>query len=139
MNVQCDFGLRFRYFFGWTVFIYTCSRRTLTAINWYILLSGNKKVEKQNKNCKVYELKKAQHRLIHVKMKSIILQRILSIFTYYSPGTTALLVILTAYYVTFKLRRRRMESLLAKVPGPAPLPIIGNLLEISTGFDRNIN
>lgn len=76
---------------------------------------------------------------IFLKMKSVILQRIFSLFTYYSPGTTALFVILTVYFVTCKLRRRRMEYLLGKVPGPAPLPIIGNLLEISTGFDRKIN
>lgn len=68
-------------------------------------------------------------------MKSVILQRLISIFTYYSPGTTALLVILTVYFVTCKLRRRHMEHLLGKVPGPVPLPIIGNLLEISTGWD----
>lgn len=149
INCECSlwfwtsfsFLLRLNSFFD---ILYTCLMRTLTAFNWYILSSGIKENQKQknreqkNKNCKVHKLKKAYQRPKLIKMKSIILQRIFSLFTYYSPGTTALLVILTVYYVTFKLRRRRMESLLAKVPGPAPLPIIGNLLEISTGFDRNI-
>lgn len=71
-------------------------------------------------------------------MKSVILQRALSIFTYFSPSTTLLLVLLTTYIVVFKLRRRRIEQLIGKVPGPIPMPIIGNLLEVSTGFDGKI-
>lgn len=35
----------------------------------------------------------------------------------------------------FRIRRRRLEYLINKVPGPAALPIIGNLLEIITGYD----
>lgn len=72
-------------------------------------------------------------------MKSVILQRILSLFTYYSPGTTVLLVLLTTYFVMCKIRRRRIEYLIGKVPGPMPMPIIGNLLEVSTGFDGKMN
>lgn len=71
-------------------------------------------------------------------MKSVILQRALSIFTYFSPVTTVLLLLLATYVVAFKLRRRRMEYLIGKVPGPAPLPIIGNMLEVSTGFDGKL-
>lgn len=72
-------------------------------------------------------------------MKSVILQRIFSVFTYYSPGTTLLLVILTVYFITCKIRRRRIEYLVGKLPGPKPLPLIGNLLEISTGWDGKMN
>ena len=72
-------------------------------------------------------------------MKSVILQRVFSLFTYYSPGTTALLVILTIYFVVCKIRRRRIEYLMGKVPGPMPMPIVGNLLEVSTGFDGKLN
>lgn len=68
-------------------------------------------------------------------MKSVILQCILSLFTYFSPVTTILLVVLAVYYIAFKLRRRRLEELIEKVPGPTALPLIGNVLEISTGFD----
>lgn len=68
-------------------------------------------------------------------MKSVLLTKFVSIFTYFSPVTTILLTILTVYFVAFKWRRRRMEYLLAKVPGPMAIPIFGNVLEISTGFD----
>lgn len=71
-------------------------------------------------------------------MKSVILQRIFSIVTYYSPVTTMLLILLTIYLVAMKLRRRRIEYLIGKVPGPHPLPIIGNMLEVSSGFDGKI-
>lgn len=71
-------------------------------------------------------------------MKSVILQRFLSMFTYFSPVTTVLLLLLTTYFVAFKLRRRRVERLIGKVPGPVPLPIIGNMLEVSTGFDGKL-
>lgn len=72
-------------------------------------------------------------------MKSVILLRFLSLFTYFSPVTTVLLVLLTVYIVAFKWRRRRLEELIEKVPGPTAMPIIGNVLEISTGFDGNNN
>lgn len=71
-------------------------------------------------------------------MKSAIVQRILSIFTYFSPVTTLLLIALSTYFVICKIRRRRIEYLMGKVPGPHPLPIIGNILEVSTGFDGKI-
>lgn len=75
-------------------------------------------------------------------MKSVILQRAFSmftyLFTYFSPVTTVLLLLLTTYIVAFKLRRRRIERLIGKVPGPMPLPIIGNMLEVSTGFDGKL-
>lgn len=68
-------------------------------------------------------------------MNSVILRFVLSLFTYFSPVTTILLTILVIYYIAFKWRRRRMEYLLNKLPGPLALPIIGNALEISTGYD----
>lgn len=70
-----------------------------------------------------------------IEMKSVILRCIFSLFTYFSPVTTILLVVLAVYYIAFKLRRRRLEELIEKVPGPTALPLIGNVLEISTGFD----
>lgn len=71
-----------------------------------------------------------------INMKSGIVRFVLHLFTIFSPITTALLVICLGYYILFKIRRRRMEYLIGKVPGPAPLPIIGNVLEIITGYDR---
>lgn len=68
-------------------------------------------------------------------MKSVILLRILSLFTYFSPLTTIFLVLLCSYFVTYKLRRWRFETLIDKIPGPKPLPIIGNMLEITTGYE----
>lgn len=71
-------------------------------------------------------------------MNSIILRFVVSLFTYFSPVTTVLLTLLVTYYIAFKWRRRRMEYLLDKLPGPLALPIIGNALEISTGYDGKI-
>lgn len=71
-------------------------------------------------------------------MKSVILHRILSLFTYFSPVTTVFLMLLVVYYAAFKMRRQRLEKLLNKIPGPTPLPIIGNSLEISTGYDGKL-
>lgn len=68
-------------------------------------------------------------------MKSVIILRALSIFTYFSPLTTIFLVLLTVYFVAFKWRRRRMEKLINKVPGPWPTPIIGNMIEINSNYD----
>lgn len=68
-------------------------------------------------------------------MKSVLLTKLAAIFTYFSPVTTVLLTILTVYFVAFKWRRRRMEYLLDKLPGPMAIPIFGNMLEISTGFE----
>lgn len=71
-------------------------------------------------------------------MNSVILRFVVSLFTYFSPVTTVLLTLLVTYYIAFKWRRRRMEDLLNKLPGPLALPIIGNALEISTGYDGKI-
>lgn len=68
-------------------------------------------------------------------VKSVFLGNFLSIFTYFSPLTTILLTILTVYFVAFKWRRRRLEYLIEKLPGPMATPIIGNMLEVVTGFD----
>lgn len=68
-------------------------------------------------------------------MTSALLRYILPPLTYFSPITTILLAIFLGYYIMFKIRRRRLEYLMGKLPGPAPLPIIGNLLEIITGYD----
>lgn len=68
-------------------------------------------------------------------MKSVILLRFLSLFTYFSPLTTIFLVLLGVYFVTYKLRRWRLETLLDKIPGPKPMPFIGNMLEIVTGYE----
>lgn len=69
-------------------------------------------------------------------MKSVILLRV---FTYFSPLTTVLLSILIVYFVAFKWRRRRLEYLIEKIPGPAATPFIGNILEVSTGFDGTMH
>lgn len=68
-------------------------------------------------------------------MQSIITQAVSPVLTYFSPVTTILLVVFVIYYVQFKLRRRRLEYLISKVPGPNPLPIIGNVLEVASGYD----
>lgn len=68
-------------------------------------------------------------------MKSVLLLRALGLFTYFSPLTTILLSILFLYFVAFKWRRRRLEFLIEKLPGPAATPFIGNILEVATGFD----
>lgn len=71
-------------------------------------------------------------------MKSVLLTRVLSLFTYFSPITLVFLIVFCAYYVLFKSRRRRLEQLMAKIPGPTALPIIGNTLEINVGYDGNL-
>lgn len=76
--------------------------------------------------------------IFDLNMKSVIILRALSIFTYFSPLTTILLVVLFVYYVAFKWRRRRMEALIEKVPGPYATPIIGNTLEVTTGYDGKL-
>lgn len=72
-----------------------------------------------------------------IKMKSVLLTRLLSLFTYFSPTTTIFILLVGVYYVLFKLRRKRLEQLMAKIPGPAALPIIGNTLEVNIGYDGN--
>lgn len=68
-------------------------------------------------------------------MKSVLLLRALGLFTYFSPLTTLLLSFLVVYFVAFKWRRRRLEYLIEKLPGPTATPFIGNILEVATGFD----
>lgn len=68
-------------------------------------------------------------------MQSTLIQAVLPLLTYFSPVTTILLIVFVSYYVQYKLRRRRLEYLISKVPGPNPLPIIGNVLEIASGYD----
>lgn len=68
-------------------------------------------------------------------LKSFLLTKILSMFTYFSPLTTIFLSLLTVYFVAFKWRRRRMEYLIEKLPGPVATPLLGNILEVSTGYD----
>lgn len=68
-------------------------------------------------------------------MKSVLLLRVLGLFTYFSPLTTILLSVLFVYFVAFKWRRRRLEYLIEKLPGPTATPFIGNILEVATGFD----
>lgn len=70
-------------------------------------------------------------------MKSVLLTRLSSILTYFSPITSLFIVVAVVYYVSFKLRRQRLEQLMAKIPGPVALPIIGNTLEINIGYDGN--
>lgn len=71
-------------------------------------------------------------------MRSYLISKAAALLTYFSPSTLILFTVFVAYLVLFKSRRNRLEELMAKIPGPTALPIIGNTLEINIGYDGNL-
>lgn len=71
-------------------------------------------------------------------MRSYLITKAAALFTYFSPLTLILFTVFVAYFVLFKSRRKHLEQLMAKIPGPTALPIIGNTLEINIGYDGNL-
>lgn len=53
-------------------------------------------------------------------------------FTYLSPVTFAVIVMLISWIYSYNKRRARMVKLINKIPGPPSLPLIGKYAEKCT-------
>lgn len=71
----------------------------------------------------------------NILSQSVVLNKTVKMFSYYSPLTVFLIVSVLLFVVMFNRKRARMVKLIEKIPGPAALPILGNAIEMNVDHD----
>ncbi|KAL5287924.1 CYP4V2 family protein [Megaselia abdita] len=72
----------------------------------------------------------------NILSQSVVLNKTVKMFSYYSPLTVFLIFSVVLFIVIFNRKRARMVKLIEKIPGPAALPILGNSIEMNVDHDE---
>lgn len=67
--------------------------------------------------------------------ESFLLSKTFKYISGYSPVTVFLTVAILIAVVIYNRRRSRLVRLIEKIPGPKPLPLLGNAVEMSVDHD----
>lgn len=77
--------------------------------------------------------------IVSVIIRSVdVTTRSVKVTNYVSPITILLVAAVSTFIYMFNRRRSHMVRLMAKIPGPPALPIIGNTIESNVDHDGNI-